>query len=238
MSEHLTPDGKFKSDKYDWSPPGYLPLSFNDPMAWPVIAEYARARRKVDAEFSDDVFVALRNAGYVMGKVLTDTDPPAMIPAVLSDDRLYRYVLRREWSDGGGRGRCAFVMLNPSTADETTDDPTIRRCIGFARYWGYDRLVVFNLFAWRATDSAELRKVADPVGPDNDRLIALLAMDANRVVVAWGNHGAFLGRSKEVVRMLRTLGVPLKCLGLNETGQPRHPLFQKADREPVLYEGP
>ena len=103
--------------------------------------------------------------------------------AVLSECGSYRYALTREWADG----KCvAWLMLNPSTADADIDDPTIRRCIGFARQWGYGRLVVVNLFALRATDPRVLVRNADPVGSKNDFYIAKAMKEAQEVICAWG----------------------------------------------------
>lgn len=108
--------------------------------------------------------------------------------AKLSDDRLYRYGLWRKWDD---RPKVMFIGLNPSTADEVEDDPTIRRCIGFANSWGYGGIVVANLFGFRATDPTALQKATDPIGPENDEWLYRLADEAALVVGAWGNGGLF-----------------------------------------------
>lgn len=144
-------------------------------------------------------------------------------PAVFSPCRTYRYVLRRPVGLGGGT--CLFVMLNPSTADETVNDPTIRRCMGFARDWGYGLLLVANLFALRSTDPRALYAAEDPVGPENDRHILAAASEAGVVVCAWGNHGAHLDRGRAVASLLKGEGVEARCLGVTGTGQPRHPLY-------------
>lgn len=155
--------------------------------------------------------------------------------AVFSDDRRYRYALWREVSGLFNEGCVLFVMLNPSTADATVDDPTIRRCIGFAESWGYGRLAVANLYAWRATDPAELHPTEDPVGPLNDHWIAELAGDAERVVAAWGaDVGPIADRGEVVLQKLLREG-PVDALALTAHGQPRHPLYVKADVEPVDY---
>src|SRR5258708_39445492 len=112
--------------------------------------------------------------------------------ADLSPDRLYRYTLRRTWDST--LPQILFIGLNPSTADAQRDDPTLRRCIGFARRWGYGQLVVGNLFAFRATRPTELRSCADPIGTDNDSWLQTLAASAGCVVVAWGTHGQYMGR--------------------------------------------
>ena len=129
----------------------------------------------------------------------------------------YRWRLGRIWGEGP---RVVFVMLNPNQADAERDDPSIRRCIGFARAWGHGSLDVVNLFAWRCRDPRDLRGAIDPVGPDNDAWIARVVAGAD-VVVAWGNHGALQGRDRAVLDLLRAPW----CLGTTRLGHPRHPLY-------------
>jgi hypothetical protein len=136
---------------------------------------------------------------------------------------MYRYTLRRTWEPD--LPVVLFVGLNPSTADETHDDPTIRRCVGFARRWGYGGLIVVNLFAWQTTDPRALRKAIDPVGLENDAWILRGQEEADRVVAAWGNGGTFRGRAGEVLPRLRE---PY-ALGINQSGQPVHPLYVRGD---------
>lgn len=153
--------------------------------------------------------------------------------------RRYRYALRRTF---GAAGTVMFVGLNPSTADETQDDPTIRRCIGFAKRWGYGRLIVANLYAWRATDPRELRAARRPVGevrPDglnlNDWWLSTLASEADYVVAAWGaSPGPVRGRPERVVDLLSNCG-SLYALELTKHRCPKHPLYTKATAEPVPY---
>lgn len=133
----------------------------------------------------------------------------------------YRYQLKRRWGAGGRE--IAFVMLNPSTAGAERDDPTIRRCGGFARAWGFSAMTVVNLFALRATDPARLRRARDPVGPENDEHIARAADSCDAVVLAWEAHGALRGRDQDVLVLLR--GCRATCLGVTKSGQPRHPLY-------------
>lgn len=114
-----------------------------------------------------------------------------------------------------------FVMLNPSVADAHQDDPTIRRCMGFARGWGYGALVVGNLFAFRSRSPTVLKRCAAPIGPENDCWLTALASEAGTLVAAWGNHGQLLGRCQHV----RALLPCLMCLGLTRRGEPRHPLY-------------
>lgn len=136
---------------------------------------------------------------------------------------MYRYTLRRSWDTQ--LPVVLFVGLNPSTADETHDDPTIRRCMGFARRWGYGGLIVVNLFAFRATNPRALRGANDPVGPENDAWILRGQAEAERVVTAWGNGGTFRGRAEEVLPRLRE---PY-ALGINQSGQPVHPLYVRGN---------
>lgn len=142
--------------------------------------------------------------------------------AEFSADRRYRYLLRRRVAES--QKRVLFVMLNPSKADEERNDPTIRRCIGFARSWGFGILEVVNLFALMSTYPKALLKADDPVGPDNDAAIRAALESTDTVVLAWGNHGLdHENRAAEVTAMARKATRP-SCLGLTMKGAPRHPL--------------
>lgn len=125
-------------------------------------------------------------------------------------------------------------MLNPSTADEYVLDPTVRRCVYFAQRWGYESLIVGNLFALRSTDPAALYGHPDPVGPENDQYLEQMTREAVFVVAAWGVHGALCRRGGEVARRLATIR-PLYCLGRTQDGHPRHPLYMRAETKPVVY---
>lgn len=149
--------------------------------------------------------------------------------AKLSRCRNYRFALWRTWDDS--KPRVMFIGLNPSTADEKTDDPTLVRCMNYARGWGFGGVCMANLFAFRATAPAQMKAVDNPVGRGNDRWLQKLAQEAGLVVAAWGNHGAYLGRSDRV----RGLLPGLHCLKLNSTGEPAHPLYQRADVQPVPW---
>ncbi|NCA72531.1 MAG: DUF1643 domain-containing protein [Sphingobacteriia bacterium] len=149
--------------------------------------------------------------------------------AVFSPCGRYRYVLWRHW--GGPGGEAMIVGLNPSTADADRDDPTIRRCIAFARDWGYAGLCMTNLFAYRATKPADLLAADDPVGSDNDAWLREMAAHAAIVVAAWGVHGTWRGREQAVRKMLPQLA----CLGLTRQGQPRHPLYLRHECQPVPW---
>lgn len=140
--------------------------------------------------------------------------------------RQYRYALWRQWADGDDF--VLIVGLNPSTADHRQDDPTIRRCIGFARDWGYSGLCVANLFAWRATYPEDLKAATDPVGPANDRWLRKLLQQADVAVAAWGNDGQFLDRSTTV----RAMTEHWQILRMNRSGEPAHPLYLPASLAP------
>lgn len=135
----------------------------------------------------------------------------------------WRYSLTRVWHDAGPR--LTFVMLNPSTATEVQNDPTVERCERRARALGCGAFRVCNIFAYRATDPRVMRAAPDPVGPGNDAAIAAGAAWAGRVVCAWGTHGAHLGRGAAVERLLRATGAALFHLGLSQGGHPKHPLY-------------
>ncbi len=147
--------------------------------------------------------------------------------ALFSKCRKYRYALWRIWSEE--EPHAMFIGLNPSTADELQDDPTVRRCISYARSWGYGGLWMANLFALRSTDPKKLSEADDPVGTENDKWILKLSKSAAVVVAAWGNYGGYLGRSRDIVKLIRSL-----CyLKLNKTGEPAHPLYLKGTLRPV-----
>lgn len=147
--------------------------------------------------------------------------------AVFDDDRTYRYLLWRTWDPD--RSQVAFVMLNPSTADETSLDPTCRRCRGFAESGGYGSFVVGNLFALRTTDPEGLSAHPDPVGPANDDHLRWMARTADAIVAAWGTHGTYLGRDVEVIDLLDG---ELLALETTRDGHTGHPLYLPADTEP------
>ena len=141
--------------------------------------------------------------------------------ATFSENRKYRYALERKWlSNGKG---LLYIGLNPSTADESVDDPTIRRCIHFARVWGYSSLMVCNLFAFRATFPSDLFTAKDPIGPQNDFYLQRLLVKDYDVFVGWGNHGKYLNRDQDV---LSFIPAP-QCIQINKSGSPSHPLYLK-----------
>ncbi|MCF1707836.1 DUF1643 domain-containing protein [Tabrizicola sp. J26] len=150
--------------------------------------------------------------------------------AVYSPCERYRYLLTRTWDEQGPKA--LFVMLNPSTATEFQNDPTVERCERRARALGFGAFRVTNIFAFRATDPKVMRAEADPIGPANDAAIADSAPWADRIICAWGAHGAHLDRGRQVERLLRATGQPLWNLGLTQDGQPKHPLYIGYDRQP------
>ena len=156
--------------------------------------------------------------------------------ATLSPCERYRYSLSRSWGTGPLMG---FVMLNPSTADAEMDDPTIRRCLGFARREGAGGIMVGNLFAWRSTSPAALYRTADIIGPRNDTTLRDIATTARvngaPVVCAWGAHEAARTRATRVLSLLRDQGAILMCLGMTRDGSPRHPLYVRGDQPLVAF---
>ena len=149
--------------------------------------------------------------------------------ALFSNDRKYRYTLWRIWDPMLG---CAmFIGLNPSTADETMDDPTIRRCMGFAKAWGYGALCMTNLFAYRATNPKDVKKAIDPVGSENDSYLRCMAASARIVIAAWGVNGTFLKRDKIVADLISDIHV----LRLTKDGHPAHPLYLPESLRPIKW---
>lgn len=155
-----------------------------------------------------------------------------MATARLSDDGVYRYELGRRWARGPA---VLFVMLNPSTADATTDDQTIRRCIGYARSWDMGALGVVNLFALRATDPAELRRADDPVGPLNDDVIHDAIVQSRFIVAAWGAHPFAAERARFVADAADGASRTLACLKMTKGGHPSHPSRLKSGLRPVPW---
>lgn len=163
----------------------------------------------------------------------THTKGDAPSTAVYSPCEAYRYTLTRTW-DPAGR-KVLFVMLNPSTATEVQNDPTVERCERRARALGFGSFRVCNIFAYRATDPKVMRSQADPVGPGNDQAIAESALWADAVVCAWGTHGAHLNRGAAVEAVLRATGKPLSHLGLSKDGHPKHPLYIGYTHQPEAW---
>ncbi|MEY1557712.1 DUF1643 domain-containing protein [Yoonia sp. R2331] len=149
-------------------------------------------------------------------------DDRARSTALYSDCETYRYTLTRTWGDGP---KLLYVMLNPSKATETANDPTIERCERRARALGYGAFCATNIFGLRETDPHKMRKHTAPDGPDNDAALRDGAAWADDILAAWGVHGAHRGRGPQVAQLLRDTGTPLYHLGLTKDGHPRHPLY-------------
>ena len=150
--------------------------------------------------------------------LLTDLDRKTNKGAMFSPCKRYRYMLWRSWNT---KPKLVWIMLNPSTADQRVDDPTIRRCISFAYNFGYGGIYILNLFAFRATSPKQMKMEADPVGPENDEW--LLNYKKHDILLAWGNHGKFMDRDQKALEILK--GARLFCLKLTGDQQPAHPLY-------------
>lgn len=139
-----------------------------------------------------------------------------------SECETYRYLLQRQWADAP---RVVFVMLNPSTASELANDPTVERCERRARMMGFGGISVVNLFAFRATDPRDLKAAKAPIGPDNDAIVLETCAEAGMIIAGWGAHGGHLNRSTEMRTALAKAGHMLHHLGQTKAGEPRHPLY-------------
>lgn len=151
-----------------------------------------------------------------------------------SDCRKYRYYLEVTWDVM--LPKLVFLMLNPSTADEQANDPTVERCERRARALGYGSVIILNLFAYRATDPSDMKAVDDPIGPDNDLVIdctvrATIAHEGT-IVCAWGNHGTHLGRAAAVRAAIEDLGAIPMAVACNKNGEPGHPLYVPYEQQP------
>lgn len=155
--------------------------------------------------------------------------------AVYSDCELYRYDLTRSWGDDP-MNRIVFIGLNPSTATEVQNDPTVARCIRYAQDWGYDAMTMLNAFAYRSTDPAKLRRVADPVGKATDQYIRRLTGEARLVLLCWGTHAVHLNREAILLEKLLRWDRPLYCLKLTQAGHPSHPLYLRKDLQPLPFQ--
>ncbi|NUH65377.1 DUF1643 domain-containing protein [Sulfitobacter sp. S0837] len=162
----------------------------------------------------------------------TKGDAPST--AVYSGCERYRYSLTRVWDSAAPR--VMFVMLNPSTATEVQNDPTVERCERRARVLGFGGFRVTNIFAFRATDPRDMRAAADPIGPDNDSTLDEGADWADRIIAAWGVHGAHQDRGVAVAARLSQGRKPIYHLGLSKAGHPKHPLYLPYSQEPVPWQ--
>lgn len=158
----------------------------------------------------------------------TKGDAPSV--AVYSPCERYRYSLSRTWNPAGPK--VLFVMLNPSTATEVQNDPTVERCERRSRHLGFGGFRVTNIFAWRATDPRDMKAASDPIGPDNDQILLDGAKWADQVIAAWGVHGAHLQRGQAVAEQLQNSTTQLFHLGLSKAGHPKHPLYLPYSQQP------
>ena len=149
--------------------------------------------------------------------------------AILSEDRNYRYVLSRIWDSD--KAMVTIIGLNPSTADEYTDDPTITRCINFAKSWGYGGIYMLNLFAYRATKPVDMFNENEPIGLENNRYIIEYASKTDKVICAWGNHGSYMKRSQDILNQIDNA----YYLKLNKSGEPAHPLYLNSELNPIPF---
>lgn len=154
-----------------------------------------------------------------------------MKTAIISDCQQYRYELGRDFIENANNP-AIFCMLNPSTADALLDDPTIRRCIQFAKDFGHDSLKVVNLYAFRSPSPKDLWVASDPVGVDNNQYLMNLFLKHKKIICAWGGN-AKIERVQEVYDLLTKLNVEMWCLGTTKQGMPKHPLYLKAT-QPLL----
>lgn len=157
---------------------------------------------------------------------------------IFSDDMRYRYYLSRQVSPMTSEGVCTFLMLNPSTADDVVNDPTIRRCIGFASGWGYGWLQVVNLSPLRATLPSDLVKAGDEpsdVWEKNISCILDAAECGDILIAAYGNHGTRHDRSVRVLDAVTKAGYDVHCLGITKQGHPKHPLYLRGDLIPQMF---
>ena len=157
----------------------------------------------------------------------------AFSEATYSECEKYRYCLFREWDVR--KKRAHFIMLNPSTATEYQNDPTVERCERRARSLGYGAFSVTNIFAWRETNPKKMEKVSDPIGPKNDGIIIETCKNSNLNIAAWGAHGSHRARGKEVKEILIKVKLKIFSLGITKLGHPKHPLYISYQVKPQIW---
>ncbi len=151
--------------------------------------------------------------------------------AIYSDDEKYRYTLSRTWD--GKKQKILFIGLNPSTATELKNDPTVTRMMNFAKKWDFGTATVCNVFAFRATHPKDLKTQIDPVGQDNDINLQQEINKADKIIAAWGNHAKFQNRSREIQKFLKNF----EHFGLTNQGEPRHVLYLPSDAKLKAFGG-
>jgi hypothetical protein len=205
----------------------YFPKHENG--GWPCRARVQEHRLGDDRRFPSATIDAFAPYTEISGASMTAIDSHLLRKdTILSRCRQYRYVLWREWDPNNPR-YALFIGLNPSTADEKVNDQTIRRCMGFARSWGYGSLCMVNLFAIRATRPKDMKACKKPVGKRNDTWLRRLSAGAGVIIAAWEIHGSYQRRDAAVSRLVGKM----HCLGRTKKGQPRHPLYVSGSQQPI-----
>lgn len=153
--------------------------------------------------------------------------------AVISACGKYRYLLRRVWDDY--RIRALFVMLNPSTADGESDDPTIRSCVRLSKELSFGSIEVVNLFSYRSSSPKSLLEVDDPIGSNNDNCIRAAVKRCDLIICAWGAHQMAIDRGNTVMSEIRFERPAVFCFGVTKEKQPKHPLYVKSGTPLVVY---
>lgn len=154
--------------------------------------------------------------------------------AIFSSCKKYRYTLTRIWDSK--KPLVMFIGLNPSTADEIRNDPTVARCINFAQAWGYGGMIMTNIFAYRSTNPYAMMSQEDPVGLENDAYLVDSSRQASLIMAVWGIHGSLSDRGKQVVKLMKAAGCELHHLGMTKEGYPKHPLYLKKTVKPERWE--
>lgn len=168
--------------------------------------------------------------------VRSASGPMGVATATYDTTETFRFRLSRVWDPAGTR--CLFVMLNPSTASELVLDPTVSRCVNFARGWGYGAVEVVNVFAYRATKPVDLLRAPDPIGTNNDAAIVSAATAADTVIAAWGVHATHRDRDKQVAQILDDSDIDTQCLRATKAGHPSHPLYIPGSTVPRAWRHP
>tara|TARA_Y100000739_G_C20611082_1_gene468641 strand:- start:3384 stop:3893 length:510 start_codon:yes stop_codon:yes gene_type:complete len=153
--------------------------------------------------------------------------------ATYSDCGCYRYSLSRVWEPK--KKKLTFVLLNPSTATELQNDPTVERCERRARTLGFGGFLVCNIFAWRDTSPEKMKKAYDPIGNHNDNAILDACVWGDTIICAWGTHGSHLNRGEKVLKMIKTISKNPYHLGLTKAGYPKHPLYISYNQNPIKW---
>lgn len=151
--------------------------------------------------------------------------------ARFSKNKCHRYFLERCWNKK--KPALMIIGLNPSTADAINNDPTVARCINFGKTWGYGRIYMMNIFAYRATNPIIMKAAKNPIGKENDKWLVRVAARSDMILAAWGNHGFYLDRDIQIITLLKKY--KLFCLDKNVTGCPKHPLYCKQSLKPKPY---